>query len=357
MPRIGWKILFLLWLGVALGTTQPLAAGSSHSHPKRHKVALAGGSGQLGRTIVDTLVKTNKHDIVILSRRGPNFDEIIPGTAWKTVDYQNTTDLAVALEGVDTVLSFIIVYQDPGDQAQRNLIDASIQAGVKRFAPSEWSCGDVSLLPWYVGKQNIRDYLAEVNKDQEVLEYTLFQPGLMMEYYTWPHVFHKYIRPLQIPIEFGGRRALMVQDQQASERITFTSVDDIVHTVTKALEYKGKWPKIGGIRGNRARSTADLVNLGERIRGKPWTIDKLKLADVQAGAVNSTWIPMPNHNSVANMTQEEKEAFGKVITRGMLLSFGTGAWAASDEWDHLLGKGHKYKSHEMFLREFWKGKP
>ena len=66
---------------------------------------------------------------------------------------------------------------------------------------------------------------------------------------------------------------------------------------------------------------------------------------------------MPNHNSVANMTQEEKEAFGKVITRGMLLSFVTGAWSASDEWNQLVAKGHRFKSHESFLRTFWKGRP
>ncbi|KAK3313980.1 hypothetical protein B0H66DRAFT_630271 [Apodospora peruviana] len=285
----------------------------------------------------------------------PKPDEIaIPGTTWKKVDYQNATDIAVALSGVDTVLSFIIVYTEGAETAQKNLIDASIKVGVKRFAPSEWSCGDVSSLSWYVGKQIIRDYLVEVNKMKKVLEYTLFQPGLMMEYYTWPYVWHKYIKPLQIPIEFSGRRAILVQDQSRQE-ITFTSVDDIVRIVTKALEYKGKWPLIGGISGNKPVSMTGLISLGEKIRGKPWTVDKLRLADVQAGVLNSTWIPMPNHNSVANMTQEEREAFGKVITKGMLLSFGTGAWKAADEWNRLVGG--KYKSHKSFLEEIWAGKP
>lgn len=89
-----------------------------------------------------------------------------------------------------------------------------------------------------------------------------------MEYYTWPHVFYNYIKPLQIPIDFGARRAILVEDQQARERITFTSVDDVVHIVIKALEYKGRWPVVGGIRGNKATSTAKLVALGERIRGE-----------------------------------------------------------------------------------------
>jgi hypothetical protein len=35
-------------------------------------------------------------------------------------------------------LSFIQLLADPENMAQKNLIDAAIVAGVKRFAPSEW---------------------------------------------------------------------------------------------------------------------------------------------------------------------------------------------------------------------------
>jgi hypothetical protein len=42
------------------------------------------------------------------------------------------------LDGVHTVLSFIVVHLDENAAAQKALIDAAIQAGVKRFAPSEW---------------------------------------------------------------------------------------------------------------------------------------------------------------------------------------------------------------------------
>lgn len=36
------------------------------------------------------------------------------------------------------MLSFIVAHLDPGNASQKNLITASIKAGVKRFAPSEW---------------------------------------------------------------------------------------------------------------------------------------------------------------------------------------------------------------------------
>ena len=62
-----------------------------------------------------------------------------PGVTWLAVNYNDKNDLVEALRGIHTVLSF--VNQPPADledNSQKNLIDASIAAGVKRFAPSEY---------------------------------------------------------------------------------------------------------------------------------------------------------------------------------------------------------------------------
>lgn len=55
------------------------------------------------------------------------------------VDYNDTDMLTGHLHGVHTLLSFIMPTTTQAGQAQKNLIDASIKAGVKRFAPSEWA--------------------------------------------------------------------------------------------------------------------------------------------------------------------------------------------------------------------------
>jgi uncharacterized protein YbjT (DUF2867 family) len=57
---------------------------------------------------------------------------------WVKANYEDVDQLAQVLQGVDTVLSVIVVHMDPGNVAQRNLIDAAVRAGVRRFAPSEW---------------------------------------------------------------------------------------------------------------------------------------------------------------------------------------------------------------------------
>ncbi|GAB1318729.1 hypothetical protein MFIFM68171_08939 [Madurella fahalii] len=331
-------------------TLPQLPAQQVEARHRHHKVVLAGGSGQLGQTIIDSLVARGKHDIVILSRRDAAPEEIPKGAAWLKVDYQNKSSLVEALKGAHTVLSFIIVHTDPDDVAQRNLIDACVEANVKRFAPSEWSAADVSLLPWYAGKARIREYLKNLNKDRKVLEYTLFQPGMMLDYYTFPHIWHKHIKPLQIPIDFGTRRAIILDG--VKDAITFTRVRDVVHVVAKALEYKGEWPVIGGIRANTPISSAQLIALGEQLRGKPFALEKLRLDDLERGEVKSSWIPQPNHASLGNMTQEERDAFGRVITRGVLLSFGTRAFSVSAEWNNIF-PDIRFGRVDQFLYEFW----
>lgn len=62
----------------------------------------------------------------------------ISGVTWCTVDYNDVDGLIKALEGVHTLLSFTQTMGDPEDKTQKNLIDAAIKAGVKRFAPSQW---------------------------------------------------------------------------------------------------------------------------------------------------------------------------------------------------------------------------
>ncbi|KAM0211381.1 hypothetical protein ACHAQI_005337 [Fusarium lateritium] len=104
------------------------------------KIAIAGGAGNVGQEIIDALLARNKHEILILSRKDAPETEIAPGVKWAKTSYQNIDELATILEGVHTVLSFMSV--GPGGsegRPQENLIDASVKAGVKRFAPSEWA--------------------------------------------------------------------------------------------------------------------------------------------------------------------------------------------------------------------------
>jgi hypothetical protein len=64
---------------------------------------------------------------------------VTPGVTWRVVNYNDKNELVEALCGIHTVLSFVNQpVADHKNNSQKNLIDASITAGVKRFAPSEY---------------------------------------------------------------------------------------------------------------------------------------------------------------------------------------------------------------------------
>ncbi len=55
------------------------------------------------------------------------------------VDYQDKEQLVTALTGAHTVMSLIANHLDPTAAVGKALVDVSVQMGVKRFVPSEWS--------------------------------------------------------------------------------------------------------------------------------------------------------------------------------------------------------------------------
>lgn len=107
--------------------------------------------------MIDALLATRKHEILVLSRSVSNSLSTCCGkpaaeipqeptagnqsseVLFRTVDYNDKDALVKALHGVHTVLSFIVVHKDPENKCQTKLIDAAISAAVKRFAPSEWA--------------------------------------------------------------------------------------------------------------------------------------------------------------------------------------------------------------------------
>ncbi|KAK6086030.1 oxidoreductase [Seiridium cupressi] len=96
-------------------------------------VALAGGSGRLGPDILDQLLQHN-FDVTVLTRH--DSAATFPASAKvKSVDYSSKESLISALQGQDAVVSVIAA---PALDKQFPLIDAAVEAGVRRFIPSEY---------------------------------------------------------------------------------------------------------------------------------------------------------------------------------------------------------------------------
>ncbi|KAL7786414.1 hypothetical protein V8C43DRAFT_289879 [Trichoderma afarasin] len=314
------------------------------------KVAIAGGSGQVAREVIDALLESKNHDITILSRSTVPSKAFTSTLEWQIVDYNDVKSLTRALNGVHTLLSFIQTLGDFEQKVQRNLVDAAIEAGVKRFSPSEYGSKDTVDMPWSRQKEIIREYLREINKSGIVLEYSLFQPGLFLDYLAYPYKTSKYVDPLQTIFDFQNKRGIVVEGHEDAI-INFTSVKDFAAIVARAVDYEGgRWPIIGGIRGNRL-TFAQVLAIGESVRGHPFTIEKVKIEDLEAGELKTVWNIKATHHAAS---KDDSIDMHKAVSVGILLSSTKGAWDSSDEINRLF-PDFKFTKATKFLAEVWEG--
>ncbi|KUJ21528.1 NAD(P)-binding protein [Mollisia scopiformis] len=319
------------------------------------KIAVAGATGELAREVIDALFATKRHEITLLTRKNAPVGDSTSGITWRTVDYGDKSSLREALLGIHTVLSFIN-QQTPGQSgsSQINLVDACIAVGVKRFAPSEYGSDSKEDLPFWAGKTKVQAYLERVNKDVKVLEYTLFQPGLFLDYLASPHKTAKYVTPLDAFIDFQNRRAIVVEGHEDAV-MTLTTVQDIAGIVARAVDVDGEWPVKGGIMGNRA-TVSEIIAIGEKVRGGPFAIDKVKHEDLEAGVLKTSWGLGKRHPSLTAEQQDQLAGVLKGVLVGTLLSCVKGAWDVGDGWNQRL-PDYAFSKMEGFLATVWEGKP
>ena len=120
-------------------------------------------------------------------------------------------------------------------------------------------------LPWLASKDIVRKHLEDINKENKVLEYTLFQVGMFMDYLAGPRQKTKHIGRNNFLIDHRGKRALV--PGSGDHRLTYTAIEDVVNIVVKAIDYQGEWPKNGGINGVTA-TLGQGIEVSEKISGK-----------------------------------------------------------------------------------------
>ena len=167
--------------------------------------------------------------------------------------------------------------------------------------------------------------------------------------------------------DFQNRRAIVIDGHDSI--MTFTTAQDLASVVARTVEYEGEWPVVGGIRGNRVR-VSQILAIGEKVRGTscqtcnrnqnsqenigcPFAIDTVKLEDLEAGVLKTSWTLETRHSSVP---EDQAADILKTVLIGTLLSGANGAWDVSDEINQTL-PDHKFSQMEDFLAKVWEGKP
>ncbi|KAH8654236.1 hypothetical protein BGZ61DRAFT_373790 [Ilyonectria robusta] len=221
-------------------------------------LAVAGGTGDVGRTIVDQLIISGKHKVVVLCRKvsaAPNPD----GPECLAVNYDEIEETAKALQSysVDTIISAVNA-DGPGHQAQLNLIAAAEKSStVKRFIPSE-----------YAG------YALE----KSGLKYTRFAIGVFMDYFGQPYI-PSHLRPFKWALDIESRRAAI--PGTGNEVLSMTYSKDVARFVDRLVD-EDEWPEVSIVSGSDT-TLNEMVAIAERVTGDKFNVTYDSLEELKAG--------------------------------------------------------------------------
>ena len=130
--------------------------------------------------------------------------------------------------------------------------------------------------------------------------------------------------------------------------------DPTVHFAARLVSLPDSvpWPTICGMRGSRLKFS-QIVEMGERVRGAsiPFTIDYVKVEDLERGVLDTSWSLTAKHKAAER--EGNGDAMLKQVAIGMLLSAREGAWDVGNE-ANVLFQDFEFESVEKFLGKVWK---
>ena len=236
----------------------------------RKIVVVAGGTGGIGRHVVNGIAATKKYVVKVFSRKGSSSSTnlTIEGVEIVNVDYSDHASLVKELQGVHTVIVCLISLDKSSIDSQVNLLNACLEAKVKRFAPSEWAgtSGADTIIELY---RALKVPVYEKVKASGI-EYTLFTNGMFMDYFASPQRPSASLPPLTFGVDFNQGQANFVGT--GDEPFCLTLADDVGRFVAAALELD-KWEERLGMIGSRT-TWNELIKLGEKVRGKKFVVNR-----------------------------------------------------------------------------------
>jgi uncharacterized protein YbjT (DUF2867 family) len=245
----------------------------------RNLVAVAGGIGGIGRHIVDGILATGKYTVKVFTRQDPSSasDLTAKGAVVVKVDYSDHTSLVKELQGVHTAIATLFSNDDSFIQSHLNLLDACLEAKVKRFAPSELSGnnGSNTVIQLY---RELKTPVREKVKASGI-EYTLFLTGIFMDYCASPQKASSSLNNLIIGVDFNKGEANIVGT--GDDPFCLTRGEDVGRFVAAALDLE-KWDEKLGMVGSRT-TWNELIKLGEQVRGKKFHVKRQTVEEAMEG--------------------------------------------------------------------------
>ncbi|TVY52519.1 Oxidoreductase swnN, partial [Lachnellula suecica] len=205
-------------------------------------VAVAGGTGHLGRTIVEALLATGKHDVKILSRTPNPTLSLTLGIPIIAVDYSDTPSLTKKLQElqIHTVISAMSNYDDAAGSHPKEVeliqaADASV--ATKRFVASRWSAPYSEKHIGQLSSVSNIGLARTALRSTTALEHTAFYSGFFLDYFGMPAVT-SHMAPFTMVLDMAHNCAAV--PGSGEREVVFTHTRDTARFVAASLELE-KW--------------------------------------------------------------------------------------------------------------------
>ncbi|EAW24540.1 NmrA-like family protein [Aspergillus fischeri NRRL 181] len=223
-------------------------------------VAVAGGTGGVGRTILDILSTTDKHQAFVLSRKYIENDNNV-----LQVDYNDIDQLVAVLEtkNIHTVICCFAVEGSSLADSQLNLIQAAARSkATRRFVPTAYAIPypqeALQVLP------QLKDYFNAIELLKESgLQWTVFLNGIFLDYFGPPEL-KSHLKPNVFVLDMKNRVAAIPGNGNVP--VSFTYSYDLARFVVAALDLE-EWQEESRVVGDTL-TWHEFVALAEEIRGQ-----------------------------------------------------------------------------------------
>ncbi|KAL7929216.1 hypothetical protein V8C35DRAFT_331885 [Trichoderma chlorosporum] len=198
-------------------------------------VAIAGGTGSIGRALVEAIVSRGKHEVKILSREVNSTLAKEMAVPILTMDYSDTKRLQEILEEneIDTIISAIRTLPEEGVPSEVSIIRAAeASKTVRRFIPSNWAVplnGDsIQRIPSTSVKAQAIDELVKSR-----LTYTSICGGFLLDYFC-VKTTKTFMPPVVAVVDM--RHNVAAIPDSGDTPVTFTHSFDVAKFTDRVLD-------------------------------------------------------------------------------------------------------------------------
>ncbi|UKZ78246.1 hypothetical protein TrVFT333_005982 [Trichoderma virens FT-333] len=280
-------------------------------------IAVAGGTGNVGRTIVETLAESSEYKVIVLGRKAQAVVENIPTFAVDYVDIDATAEL-LRQHNVVTVISAIQVTDETSSAAEIGLIKAAEQSStVSRFIASGWGS-----LPSKASPASVLQRASEDALRSTMLEWTRFSVGIFMDYYGMPAI-KTHLPPMSFAVDMKSRKAAL--PGTGNEPVAFIYSYDVAKFVSAYLDVP-KWEEITYVYGEKT-TWNEFIKVASEVTGSAFEVSYDPIEKLAKGEVTE----LPSHKD-----ELAKSPFPEPLARQLLAILG--CWVVGGQFDIPVGK-------------------